>query len=61
MVQAIATPQARSLMSSLEMAKKKMDADDEQIKELTEQNRQLVESNDEKSETIDTVRLCDKF
>ena len=48
-------------MSSLEMAKKKMDADDEQIKELTEQNRQLVESNDEKSGTIDTVRLCDKF
>lgn len=50
--------QARSLMSSLEMAKKKMDAGDERVKELTEQNRQLVESNDEKSGTIDTVCLC---
>jgi hypothetical protein len=45
-------------MSSLEMAKKKMEADDERVKDLTEQNRQLVESNDEKSETIETVFFC---
>lgn len=50
--------QARSLMSSLEMAKKKIDADNERIKDLTEQNRQLVESNDEKSGTIETVFFC---
>jgi pantothenate synthetase len=50
--------QARSLMSSLEMAKKKMEADDERVKDLTEQNRQLVESNDEKSGTIETVFFC---
>ena len=50
--------QARSLMSSLEMAKKKMEADDERVKDLTEQNRQLVESNDDKSGIIETVCLC---
>ena len=50
--------QARSLMSSLEMDKKKIDADNERIQDLTEQNRQLVESNDEKSGTIETVFFC---
>ena len=49
--------QARSMMSSLELARKKMDEDEKQAKELTEQNQQLVVSNDEKSETIDKVHL----